>query len=389
MAYAVWSTLHLGNIADMDWDEWSAAIEDTSEILTTFGSDDDPLHKHITEVHTDTLFDTVVYTDNEHTFDSIMYDVGDGPVFEQLDSVPLMAGNVTFADGSTAYVKDLCVFQDTAGNLFLAIRDDQPLLETQGITSVEFTSVVSSNYSGLYQFTRDDRQFVCYAPGVQIKTPDGPRAVEALQPGDLVCTLDHGPQVVRWVDSNEHSLRCRKQDDRPVLIRAGALGRGAPAQDIIVSPQHRVLVGGGGQLQHIFRAEVFVPAKALTALPGIRFMNGRADITWIHFACDAHEVVFANGCLSESLLIGPMVVKGLPEPERIKLRSMFGALASDMALNGPPARECLGSGKARRMIDDALRRKRARLQDDIAKWDADLAADCGRAKQLDIYPSVA
>ena len=43
----------------------------------------------------------------------------------------------------------------------------------------------------------------CYAPGTMIDTPDGPRAVETLQVGDLVMTLDHGPQSIRWVRSGE------------------------------------------------------------------------------------------------------------------------------------------------------------------------------------------
>lgn len=38
----------------------------------------------------------------------------------------------------------------------------------------------------------------CYAPGTLIDTPDGPRPVQTLQPGDLLLTLDHGPQLIRW-----------------------------------------------------------------------------------------------------------------------------------------------------------------------------------------------
>ncbi|MCU0816565.1 MAG: Hint domain-containing protein, partial [Cypionkella sp.] len=34
----------------------------------------------------------------------------------------------------------------------------------------------------------------CFTLGTRIDTVDGPRPVEALVPGDLVLTRDHGPQ---------------------------------------------------------------------------------------------------------------------------------------------------------------------------------------------------
>jgi len=47
---------------------------------------------------------------------------------------------------------------------------------------------------------------MCYAPDTCIDTPTGPRAVQTLQPGDLVHTLDHGPQPICSVRSREHPL---------------------------------------------------------------------------------------------------------------------------------------------------------------------------------------
>ncbi|MFZ7093992.1 Hint domain-containing protein [Primorskyibacter sp. 2E233] len=163
----------------------------------------------------------------------------------------------------------------------------------------------------------------CYAPGTMIDTPDGPRAVETLRPGDLVSTVDHGPQPIRWVRSGDHPLEDAEVDDKPVLIQAGALGPNRPAQDLIVSPQHRIIVGGGGQLMAHFDTVAFAPAKALTSLPGIRYMKGKTKITYVHFACDRHEVVTANGCLSESLLLGPEVMKGLSPAERREVTRIF------------------------------------------------------------------
>ena len=382
-ANIVWSTLFLGNIADMDTDEGTTSIEDSSEILATFGSTGDPLYKNIVDVTTNSSDDNTMTSNNTATSDTLSYDLGGGTVVSTIDSLPLMAGTVTFNDGSTLSLTDLSVFQDTNGNLFLAIRDNQPALAAQGIRSVEFTSVTGSAYSGLTQLTRDDLEFVCYAPGTMIETPDGPRPVESLQLGDLIQTLDHGPQVIRWTHSSEHPLKDTEADGKPVQIKAGALGRNLPAHDLIVSPQHRILVGGAGQLQRVFAIEAFAPAKSLTAVPGIRHMKGKTQITWIHFACDQHEVVTANGCLSESLLLGPMVVNGLSSAERRALSNIFGpAPTPDAALNGPSARKCLTAGAVKCQIAKHLKDKGRLLAMEIQKWDRDQAMEKYEAEQL-------
>jgi hypothetical protein len=216
----------------------------------------------------------------------------------------------------------------------------------------------------------------CYAPGTMIDTPAGPRPVETLRVGDLVSTLDHGPQPIRWVHSDNHPLEAARPDAKPVLIAAGALGPGRPEQDLIVSPQHRMIVGGGGQLQGSFKVEAFAPAKSLTGIPGIRHMKGKQQITWIHFACDNHEVVIANGCLSESLLLGPIVMNGLTATEHQSVTVIFGpALTPGAALNGPPARDCLTVDAGRRQLAKGAVWQEKPAAKEIMKWDVDLAME--------------
>jgi hypothetical protein len=213
----------------------------------------------------------------------------------------------------------------------------------------------------------------CYAPGTLIDTPDGPCAVETLKVGDLVITLDHGPQAIRWVHSGHQPLEAVDVDAKPVLIAAGALGHKLPGQDLIVSPQHRMLVGGHRQLQGQFKNEALVPAKSLTKLKGIRHMRGKPKITWIHFACDRHEIVFANGCLSESLLLGPMVVNGLTAAAQQEVNDIFGpAPTPGAALNGPPALECLKVGAAQWQLEKGFKLKRPQISKEIKIWDVDV-----------------
>jgi hypothetical protein len=231
---------------------------------------------------------------------------------------------------------------------------------------------------------RDAFEFaVCFAAGTRISTPKGDLRIETLREGDYVNSVDHGPQMIHWVRSSNHPLGEAEVEYKPVLIEVGALGAGRPAQDLIVSPQHRILVGGCGQLEGWFGSEAFVPAKALTCLPGIRHMKGKRAINWIHFACDRHEVVMANGCYSESLLLGPMVMNGLTHAERKALSNIFGAApAPDAALNGPAARECLKVGEARRHLANCTKEERERTAKEIWKWDVDLAMEQSESDKL-------
>lgn len=228
----------------------------------------------------------------------------------------------------------------------------------------------------------------CYAPGTLIETPHGPKAVERIEPGDYVLTHDRGAQPVRWTCSGDHPLEDAETDAKPVLISAGALGLNLPAVDLVVSPQHRILVGGSGQLPQVFESEVFVPAKSLTGVPGIRHMNGKARITWIHFACDRHEVVTANGCLAETLLLGPMVLKNMPTAGRRVLTKLFGPVPSPHhSLNGAPARKCWTVGTAKRRLSKFLRAGGQLKSNEIEKWDRDLAMERYEAERLRIFGS--
>ncbi|MCO4826858.1 MAG: Hint domain-containing protein [Lentibacter algarum] len=205
-----------------------------------------------------------------------------------------------------------------------------------------------------------------------IDTPEGARLVETLAAGDLVLTRDHGPQPIRWVRSRLDMLKGSKEDDKPVQIKAGALGHNRPAADLIVSPQHRILVGGAGQLQNIFTQEAFASAKSLTGLSGIRHMKGKSQITWVHFACDQHEVVRANGCWTESLLLGPMVVNGLSPTERQALANIFGRRPTpNKILNGPPARSCLSVSAVKQQCLKHLSNKRRPTTKTPRTWDYD------------------
>lgn len=69
----------------------------------------------------------------------------------------------------------------------------------------------------------------CFTPGTLIETPDGPRAVEDLQVGDLVSTLDNGVQKLIWVGASAQRTLdlMRAPHLRPIEIKQHAFGGGA------------------------------------------------------------------------------------------------------------------------------------------------------------------
>ncbi len=160
----------------------------------------------------------------------------------------------------------------------------------------------------------------CFTPGTLIATPEGPRPVEALAPGDMVLTRDNGPQPVRWAGRRAVGGR---GDHAPVRFAPGAIGND---RELVVSPQHRVLVEGW-RAELLFGAdEVLVAARHLVNGDTIhRAPRDRAD--YIHILFDRHEIVTAEGVATESFHPGDYVLAG-DAAIRAELTTLFPELAA-------------------------------------------------------------
>jgi len=145
---------------------------------------------------------------------------------------------------------------------------------------------------------------LCFCAGTLIATPDGPRPVEDIRPGDPVATRDNGVQGVRRAEWRQVSAAwlIAEPRHRPVLIPADALGRGVPASDLRVSRQHRLLITGNKAARRWGRAEVLIAAAKLIGWRGIRRDDSCRPVAYHHLLCDRHEILFANGAPAESLL---------------------------------------------------------------------------------------
>ena len=142
-------------------------------------------------------------------------------------------------------------------------QDDTLTINVPGVGNVTYTGVTFYLASGLAVFTPTDGQVLqngtfvsstfvntatqtpltdfgptCFTRGTWIETPTGPRLIEELQQGDLVMTVDDGPQPIKMIVGD--SFRA-VGDFAPIRFAKGAIGNDAP---LVVSPQHRMLIMG-------------------------------------------------------------------------------------------------------------------------------------------------
>jgi hypothetical protein len=132
----------------------------------------------------------------------------------------------------------------------------------------------------------------CFATGTRIATSRGSVAVEALRVGDLVLTATGRLAPVRWLGHRRTNLRqhLHPYDVMPVRVRAGAFGNGVPSRDLVLSPDHAVLMDG-----------CLVPIRHLVNGQSIA-QEQREAITYWHVELDRHDVILAESLPCEAYL---------------------------------------------------------------------------------------
>ena len=180
------------------------------------------------------------------------------------------------------------------------------------------------NVTGTLIFKNIENVIPCFTPGTLIATPRGEVPVEDLRAGDKVITRDNGLQEIRWTGRKdmEWANLLANPHLKPVLIRAGALGNGLPERDMMVSPNHRVLVANDRTQLYFDEHEVLVSAKHLITAQGVQVVNV-ARTAYIHFLCDRHEVVLSNGAWTETFQPGDYTLKGMGNAQRSEIFELF------------------------------------------------------------------
>src|SRR6056297_175781 len=207
--------------------------------------------------------------------------------------------------------------------------------------------------SGTLEFSEIENLIPCFTPGTLIATPRGEKLVEELQLGDRVITRDNGLQEIRWIGHRALGAKDLQNAPhlKPVLIRAGALGHGLPERDMLVSPQHRLLLNSERAALYFEEREVLAAAKHLTGMEGVDQVEA-SGTTYIHFMFDQHEVVLSNGAWTESFQPGEQVLDGMGAEQRDEIFDLFPELREAQGVEAyQAARRSLKKHEARLLVE--------------------------------------
>ena len=189
------------------------------------------------------------------------------------------------------------------------------------------------NVIGTTTFENIENVIPCFTPGTSIATPRGECLVEDLKVGDKIITRDNGLQEIRWVGAKAMDYKALAANPhlKPVLIQKGALGNSLPERDMLVSPNHRMLVANDRTSLYFEEHEVLVAAKHLINHRGVHEIDSMGT-TYIHFMFDQHQVVLSNGAWTESFQPGDYTLKGMGNAQRNEIFDLFPELKTTEGL---------------------------------------------------------
>ena len=183
----------------------------------------------------------------------------------------------------------------------------------------------------------------CFLAGTLIATKRGEIAVEELRPGDMVVVRDGGFAPIRWIGSVRSNARGERfNQNAPICIPKGSMGRNMPARDLYVSPNHRVWMRDASFEIVFEEREVLIPAKHLVGWNGIQQISYVPEPEYFHLLFDTHQIVMSDGMLTESFHPGEVTLDQFEHEARDELLRLFPELI-ELASYGDTARRCLKS----------------------------------------------
>jgi hypothetical protein len=230
-----------------------------------------------------------------------------------LNFIGLFEENVTFAGAGSLILKSISpytgVISGFNGSDQIQVKarssDDLVTYDTTAHTITTQKPDGSNPYT--YQFDSNtpvqfiqvsdnlgvDTLTICFMAGTLVRTPGGEAAIETLRPGDLVLTHDGLVKRVNWLGRQTVSTAFADPLRRlPIRVRAGALGENVPCRDLLVSPDHALLVEG-----------VLIQSGALVNGSSIvRETRVPTVFVYYHVELDDHSLILAENTPAETFV---------------------------------------------------------------------------------------
>jgi hypothetical protein len=182
----------------------------------------------------------------------------------------------TLGTGSPGYI----LYNPTAGQFYLITNAQVQSPETLLLGTAQ-TSSASDDLPS------------CFWAGTRILTSTGEICVESLKIGDDLLTHDGRPAPLRWIGRRTVS-RMFADELRilPIRVKANSLAERIPCRDLLLSPDHALLVDG-----------ILIQAGALVNGTSIvRETDVPGTFTYFHIELDDHSLVLAENAPAETFV---------------------------------------------------------------------------------------
>jgi hypothetical protein len=136
----------------------------------------------------------------------------------------------------------------------------------------------------------------CFLKGTRIRTPNGEVAVESLAVGDMVQTVSGEAKPIKWIGRRRYERAAGESwgaEVLPVKVARSAFGPLNPHTDLFLSDTHAVYLDGLLiPIGNLVNGTTIVKCKTLDV----------ETIQYLHIELAAHDVIFAEGAPTETLL---------------------------------------------------------------------------------------
>jgi len=197
---------------------------------------------------------------------------------------------IQFSDGVTA---DQIVASRSGNDLVLTIDADPITIQNYFLGSDFQVSSLQFADETLVDVASLADPLLCFLAGTRVRTPLGEMPVDALKRGDLVLTTQGCAMPVCWIGRQTVSTTFADPlRVLPIRIKAGALGLHVPSRDLLLSPDHAVLVG-----------DILIQASALVNGTSIvRETNVPTTLSYYHIELDDHSLILAENTPAETFV---------------------------------------------------------------------------------------
>jgi Hint domain len=199
-----------------------------------------------------------------------------------LDQYGLVAFDYTVADNA----------QDVAALTVTAISNGSTIGDSAG-NAAQYPALPTFSGVAIDPAAPSQNNVPCYCRGTLILTTNGEVKVEDLREGCHVFTASGAARPIKWIGRRSYGGRfvIGREDILPICLKAGALDDNVPKRDLWISPHHAMYLEG-----------VLIEARDL--VNGVSVVQAeRVDkVEYFHIELDSHDVIIAEGSLSESFI---------------------------------------------------------------------------------------